>query len=75
MELEAARRRHRYSSAHAYPWYEMGVGGRHHATADLPREGDPVPKVHKGGWALELVWIGVEKSRPHQVSHPKPSSP
>jgi len=36
MELEAARRKYRYSSAHAYPWHEMGVGGQHHATANLP---------------------------------------
>ena len=35
-----------------------------------PQEGDPVPKVHKVGLALGLVWSGVGYSKPTGVRTP-----
>jgi hypothetical protein len=59
MELEVARRKHgyTYSSSYAYPWHEMG---RVINTMPRPQEGETVPRVHKAGRGLGLVWTGAE---------------
>ena len=53
----------------------MGVGGQHHAPADLPPVKGPVPIVQEAGWAPGPGWMGAENMAPHRDSILGPSSP
>jgi len=37
-----------------------------------PWERNPVPVVHKAGWALEMIWIGLESLTPNRGSNTRP---
>jgi hypothetical protein len=49
----------------------MGIGGQHHAPADLPRERNPVPTVQEAGWAPGLVWTGAKNFAPTGTRSPE----
>ena len=48
----------------------MGVGGKRHVTAALPRERDPVPIVQEAGWASGQVLMGAKNLASTRIRFP-----
>jgi len=48
----------------------MGVSGKRHAPAALPRESDPVPTVQEAGWVPGPGWTGAEDLVPTEIRSP-----